>query len=286
MDQDLETSERSASATETTNCLDNGAPLTRGQLERNGWMIFSLLRVPAPQTPWRLHSIRNTVRFSPQTPFNPPPQVCNNVAKRMDEMSKSAKPWFRLAAAAPAETPTGRATRFEHQREEGESAAEPDRDPALEARRQIRAALARGGRERLLSEFLKELRRVLQEQATVLELVQSNPAWALPLLNRQYYAIRSTAEVLHLHNLAQVSSRAEVLSNLLDTGIVALAPPHANILTQTHGLLLELVAHVAKRGSDDGCYPITKTALWMYSTLDPALNEYEPGPAKTRSHLQ
>lgn len=136
-----------------------------------------------------------------------------------------------------------------------------------------------------MSQFVKEFRRVLQEQETVLKFIDGHPAWALPLLNRQYYAIRSAAELLGLNNLSKVASRAEVLANLLDTGILSITPAHAHILVQTHGLLLELVAHVAKRGSDEGCYPIAKTASWMYALLDPAIGDYEPGPPKPPSHL-
>lgn len=210
--------------------------------------------------------------------------MCNNVVKRMDEMSKSAQPWFRLSPLV-SESPESVAQPVEHTQEHVPT-GEPRDDKAAEARHKIRTVLARGGGHLLVPQFVKELRRLLHDQEAVLKVINSDPTWALPVLNRQYYAIRNAADVLGLHNLANVASRAEVLANLLDTGILKLAAAHARVLIDTHGLLVELVSHVAKCGSDKECYPITRTALWMYSLLDPSIGEYEPGQPKPPSHLQ
>lgn len=205
--------------------------------------------------------------------------MCHYVAKRMDEMSKSAKPWF-----SPPRKPHNGTPSAQRNGAKGFSLTGPD-EATYEARRKIKQALARGGRPLLLPAFAKELKHLLHDQADILPLLDSNPDWALPLLNRQYHAIRSAAEVLELDHLVAVASRAEVLANLLDTRILPMTSAHGHLLTQTHGLLVELVTHIAKRGSDVACYPIAKTAHWMYTLLDPALADYEPGQPKARNDL-
>ena len=225
-----------------------------------------------------------TPHFCLRTLFKDRAEMCHNVDKRMDEMSKSAKPWFSTARSADLNSAPLVRRRAKRVREQSnlEAADEAANDP----RGQIRDALRRGGRRFVLPEFVKELHRLLQEQEAVLKLIDSKATWALPVLNRQYFAIRSAADVLDLSHLAHVASRAEVLANLLDTGVLPFSSAHGDILVHTHGLLKELVLHIAKRGSDQGCYSIAQTASWLYSTLDPALGDYEPGPAKPASHLQ
>lgn len=199
----------------------------------------------------------------------------------MDEISKSATPWFSLRprgdgfgrSGSPEEVSSGNQT----------GSASPD--GASGSRRQIQRALSPRARPLLIAEFVKQLRGILDEQTTVLQLLDRHPEWALPLLNRQYYAIRGAGGVLGLSNLVAVASRAEVLVNLLAEGILIRTSVHRRILLQTHALLEQLITHVATRGGDEACYPIAQIASCLYELLEPASSEYEPGCAKPGSPL-
>lgn len=142
---------------------------------------------------------------------------------------------------------------------------------------QLRRALANGGRRLLLRHFLSELSKLLDEQEQVLQLLETARAWSLPLLNRQFYAVRSAAESLKLRNLAQVAGRAEVLVNLIDTGELAYDRNHGTVIHETHRLLRKLVGKVFENDGDEDCYSITQTVWSMHAALDPSLCEYEPG---------
>jgi hypothetical protein len=141
----------------------------------------------------------------------------------------------------------------------------------------LRRALANSGRRLLLRHFLAELSHVLDEQEQVLSLLETSLAWSLPLLNRQFYAVRTAAEGLRLGNLAQVAGRAEVLVNLIASGELTYETNHGAVIRETHRLLRKLVAKVLETDSDDACYSITQTVWSMHAALDPALCEYEPG---------
>lgn len=142
---------------------------------------------------------------------------------------------------------------------------------------QLRRALTNGGRRLLLRHFLIELSKVLDQQQHVLSLLETSPSWSLPLLNRQFYAVRTAAEGLKLLNLALVAGRAEVLVNLIDSGKLTYLDNHGSVLRETHRLLRELVVKVLETDSDDACYSITQTVWSMHAALDPTLCEYEPG---------
>jgi hypothetical protein len=147
-------------------------------------------------------------------------------------------------------------------------------------------ALARSGRRLLLRHFLAELSKVLDEQEQVIALLDTSRAWSLPLLNRQFYAVRVAARELELENLAQVAGRAEVLVNLIDSGELTYEHNHGAVIRETHRLLRKLVFKVIETNSDDACYAITQTVWSMHAALNPALCEYEPGEHAEHSVAQ
>lgn len=155
-----------------------------------------------------------------------------------------------------------------------------------DARGQLKRALANGGRRLLLRQFLTELSKVLDEQEQVLAVLDGSLSWSLPLLNRQFYAIRTAAEGLRLQNLVQVAGRAEVLVNLVDSGAIAYEPNHGTVIRETHRLLRKLVAKVCETDSDTACYSITQTVWSMHAALNPTLCDYEPGQHAEHSVAQ
>lgn len=129
----------------------------------------------------------------------------------------------------------------------------------------------------LLRHFMAEFSKLLDAQAQVLTPRGTSRAWNLPLLNRQFYAVRVAASKLELRNLAQVAGRAEVLVNLIDTGEVPYEHNCDLVIQETHKQLRQLVRVVLETNSDDACYSIAQTVWSMHAALNPALCEYEPG---------
>lgn len=155
--------------------------------------------------------------------------------------------------------------------------AKSDVDGSEDSGARLPRALASSGRRLLLRHFLAELSKVLDEQEQVIALLDTSRTWSLPLLNRQFYAVRVAARELDLRNLSQVAGRAEVLVNLIDSGELMYEDNHGAVIRETHRLLRKLVSKVIDTDSDDACYAITQTVWSMHAALDPALCEYEPG---------
>lgn len=200
----------------------------------------------------------------------------------MADMLKTIPPLFGLNFTSPrwaAETATGGAPSPSLSTS---AAAGPKFGPVPargleDTRAQLKRALANGGRRLLLRQFLAELSKVLDEQHQVLSLLETSRAWCLPVLNRQFYAVRTAGESLGLRNLAQVAGRAEVLVNLVHSGAIAYEENHGSVIRETHALLKKLVTKVVETDTDDSCYAITQTVWSMHAALNPALCEYEPG---------
>lgn len=199
----------------------------------------------------------------------------------MADMLKTIPPLFGLPRASsgwsqPAPK-SAKSVTTAPERGPGADFAELPQRGLEDARGQLKRALANGGRRLLLRHFLTELSKVLDEQDSVLAVLDSSLSSGLPLLNRQFYAIRTAAEGLRLQNLVQVAGRAEVLVNLIDSGAIDYEPNHGTVIRETHRLLRKLVAKVRETDSDTTCYSITQTVWSMHAALNPCLCDYEPG---------
>lgn len=199
----------------------------------------------------------------------------------MDQISKSATPWFSLRPRSGGSERSGTAG----QQPQEEELDGTESHVASATRSQLQRALRSRMRPRLIAAFVKQLRRVLDEQTAVLALLDSSPEWALPVLNRQFFALRNTGDMLGLSNLVAIAGRAEVLANLLDAKVLPRTEAHGRILRQTHGLLERLLEHLATGGSDQSCYPIAQTAAHLYERLEPVSTDYEPGALKRNPRL-
>jgi hypothetical protein len=143
---------------------------------------------------------------------------------------------------------------------------------------QLRRTLTQAGQQHLLEQFTRELDRLLDDQVQVSALFAHSPAWARRTLNRQFFAIRSAAEILRLSNLAALAGRAEVLLGLMEIGKVALSQRHIEALKETRELLREAAEFIREDGNDKRALLGVQTATCIYSVVEPLSLTYVPAP--------
>jgi hypothetical protein len=158
-----------------------------------------------------------------------------------------------------------------------------NRRALLESRyAQVKASSLKAGKQVLLAQFCREVDRLLQEQASIVPLLSTSPEWTRRLLLRHYFAIRSTAEILQLEQLAAIAARAEVLVGLLDAGTVQYSPLHDSVLTETASLLLGAIEDVRRDGSDSACTTAFRTAVCLYAVAEPISLTYAPSNSRSK----
>ncbi len=149
---------------------------------------------------------------------------------------------------------------------------------------QLQASLSQASARMMTAQFTVEVRRVLKEQELILPMLETSREWALKVLNRQYYAIRTAAELLRQDNLATVAGRAEVLVSLLSRNRLAYRTAHGDVLRDTWELLSSVCDHIRDAGSDKLCFAAAKTAICLFATAEPQTEGYAPAaPPQSRS---
>lgn len=223
------------------------------------------------------------------------PQAADPKSSSADALRSEAFSWspvvgsgWSLPAAAAPTTATAR-TRHADQRasnrvdiEEARRKIEDvtrrldTREPGRDTRSQLQASLSQASLRMMTGQFTAEVRRVLKEQELILPMLPASREWALKVLNRQYYALRTAAELLKQDNLATVAGRAEVLVSLLSRNKLAYREAHHEVLTDTWALLASIADRIAEDGSDKLCFSTAKTAICLYATAEPLTEGYAP----------
>jgi hypothetical protein len=148
---------------------------------------------------------------------------------------------------------------------------------------ELQRTLSASGRRLLQAQFCSELERILDEQEHVASLLETAPDWARRTLSRQYFAIRSAAEILGLPNLAAIAGRAEVLLGLLKLGEISHSPLHGEVLKEVRSLLVESSRLVREQGHDQGAITAVQTVTCLFAAVEPRTLDYMPAPHATKS---
>ncbi len=139
-----------------------------------------------------------------------------------------------------------------------------------------RSSLSRVGRLLLTEHFVRQLRKKLENQKDILDLIESSQSWALDMLYKELHSVRAAATLLKQHNMAAVAARGEVLVQLLKHGVVGYESRHHELLDDTLHILNGILDRIERDGSDLRCFSTARTAVCLYAAAEPTTQFYEP----------